>query len=234
MDFGSSDLPVAMVIFDCDGVLVDSEPLAMAVLLQTINDAGVQLEPEMAYKRFLGCSVATIDRIVRDEFGVAIPPQELDAMRHRILDVFRLNLQPIAGIHDAIAELEVPFCVASSSYPERVRLSLELTGLLDAFEPNVFSATMVERGKPAPDLFLYAAHTMGFDPGECLVVEDSPAGIQAAKSAGMRVCGFVGGSHAASNEHQSAIRKFEPDFLIADMLRLNEIVASTRTKRGDN
>ena len=120
----------------------------------------------------------------------------------------------------------MPFCVASSSQPERIRISLGVTGLLSRFEPNIFSATMVEDGKPAPDLFLYAAERMGIQRGACLVVEDSLAGISAAKSAGMRVFGFTGASHAVLPDYVTAMRGLEPDLIFDNMGALPDLIAA--------
>lgn len=218
--------PIELAIFDCDGVLVDSEPLAMRVLLETISEAGVTLEPALGYERFLGRSLATICAILSEEFGIDLTHDALDRMRHRLYDVFRQELKPIAGIHTTLDALPVPYCVASSSQLERIRLALDVTGLRSRFEPMVFSATMVSQGKPAPDLFLHAAKEMGVAPSRCLVVEDSPAGVKAAKLASMRVCGFTGGSHARADSHRKALEAIEPNHLIDDMHVLPELFRS--------
>ncbi len=188
----------ALVIFDCDGVLVDSEPISMAILRELLAERGLALAEADAYRRFLGRSLSSIAADLAETDGVAIGPAELEVFRTRLYGRFRAELSPIRGIAAALDALQAPFCVASSSQPERIRLSLELTGLLARFEPNIFSASMVARGKPAPDLFLHAAAQMGVDPGRCLVIEDSPAGLAAANAAGMRAFGFVGGAHADS------------------------------------
>jgi len=222
--------PVELVIFDCDGVLVDSEPLAMRVLLETIADAGLTVEPAIGYERFLGRSLATICGVLSEEFGVDLTHDALDRMRLRLYEVFREELQPIDGIHETLDALSVPYCLASSSQLERIRLALDVTGLRERFEPRVFSATMVSRGKPAPDLFLYAAEKMTTDPARCLVIEDSPAGVKAAKLAAMRVCGFTGGSHARTTSHRQKLEAIGPDYLIEDMRLLPELVG--RVKAG--
>ena len=214
-----------LVIFDCDGVLVDSEPISLRLLLETLEAAGLHLGQAEADALFLGRSLATTREIVEREYGLAVTDDALDAMRRALYAAFRAELRPIAHITEALDALPVPFCVASSSQPERVELSLAVTGLWPRFAGRAFSATMVARGKPAPDLFLFAAETLGYPPAACLVVEDSPAGIQAAKAAGMKVVAFTGGSHAATDEHRARIADLGPDAVIADMRLLPALVA---------
>ena len=213
-----------LVIFDCDGVLVDSEPLSLDVLIGILGDAGVEMDAEEATERFLGKSLKTMSSILHDDYGLAVDDRFLEQMRLDLYRRFRAELQPVPGIAEALDELDVARCVASSSQPERIRLSLSVTGLIDRFEPNIFSATMVSRGKPAPDLFLHASAAMGVAPDRCVVVEDSPAGITAAKSAGMRVVAFTGGSHARSPQHRAALLSLEPDALFDDMRELLQFV----------
>jgi HAD superfamily hydrolase (TIGR01509 family) len=209
--------PLGLVIFDCDGVLVDSEPLAMRVLLQMLSDAGVVMLPEEAYEAFLGKSLASVCAILRDERGVDLGADALERMRHDLNAVIRRDLQPIPGIAETLQGLDRPFCVASSSQPERIRLSLQITGLADYFGDHIFSATMVQRGKPAPDLFLFAAERMRVAPAHCMVVEDSPAGVAAAHEAGMRVVAFTGGSHARLPSHRRRLAALEPHAVLDDM-----------------
>lgn len=214
-----------LVIFDCDGVLVDSEPISVAVLLEILREAGVSIEPDEAYSRFLGRSMATIATSIEAEFGFAFTDTHLEDMRGRLYERFRRELRPVEGLTEAVAGLKAPRCVASSSQPERIRLSLGVTGLLDYFEPHIYSSTMVANGKPAPDLFLHAADAMGALPGNCVVIEDSPAGIEAAKRAGMRVLGFAGGSHAAPAGLRKAFDNLKPDLVFDDMRRLPALLA---------
>ena len=215
-----------LVIFDCDGVLVDSEPLSMRVLIETIAESGLVLPPDEAYRRFLGRSLASPTRQLSSEFGIDLTQSALERMRLRLYELFRRELRPVEGIETALDTIEIPFCVASSSQPERIRLSLSVTGLLPRFEPNIFSATMVSDGKPAPDLFLYAAEAMGATPSTCLVIEDSPAGIAAGRAAGMRVFAFAGASHASEPEHLAAIRGLEPDRIFDNMSALPELIGA--------
>lgn len=213
-----------LVIFDCDGVLVDSEPISITVLVEALAAAGVTMSEGEAHARFLGRSLKSMSEILHDDYGLAVDAAFLDAMRKALYERFRSELQPIAGIAETVDRLGVAHCVASSSQPERIRLSLSVTGLLDRFEPNIFSASMVKHGKPAPDLFLHASAAMGVEPRHCVVVEDSPAGITAAKSAGMRVVAFTGGSHARSPQHREALLKLKPDALFDDMRELLQFV----------
>lgn len=184
-----------LVIFDCDGVLVDSERLSIDVVRSVFAEAGWEISPQEIIGRFLGTSVANVRSHLEERLGGPVPEgweEELHA-RHR--EVFSQHLQAVPEVHGAIRALgDRPRCVASSSSPERIRHSLQLTGLWDEFfESHIFSASMVERGKPAPDLFLHAAGSLGFRPEQCVVVEDSRYGVQAARSAGMRALGFAGG-----------------------------------------
>lgn len=211
---------IDLVIFDCDGVLVDSEPLAMRVMLQMLGEAGVEIDSAAAYDAFLGKSLATVCEILRRDHGFDIDADALEDLRARLNAVLRAELQPMPGIAAALGQLGRPACVASSSQVERIRLSLRVTGLADFFGDDIFSATMVARGKPAPDLFLLAAERMHADPARCMVVEDSPAGIAAARDAGMRVLGFAGGSHARGAAHRRKLQALEPAGLFDDMLAL--------------
>ena len=148
---------IGLVIFDCDGVLVDSEPIALRLLLDTLAAGGVELTPAEADALFLGRSLATTREIVARDYGLTVTDAALDDMRRALYAAFRAELEPIPGIAETLDALPVPYCVASSSQPERVQLSLEVTGLWPRFAGRAFSSTMVARGKPAPDLFLHAA-----------------------------------------------------------------------------
>ena len=212
--------PPGLVIFDCDGVLVDSEPIALSLLLDTLARAGLPLDPEEARSRFLGKSLATTREILAADYALTLSDAALADMRHRLYTAFRADLAPIPHIAATLDALPCATCVASSSQPERIELSLTVTGLWPRFAGHTFSATMVARGKPAPDLFLYAANSMGYPAAACLVVEDSPAGITAAKAAEMRVVAFTGGSHATTDAHRAAIAALAPDALIDDMRAL--------------
>lgn len=211
-----------LLIFDCDGVLVDSEPLAMRVLLDTIAEAGLTIESESGYERFLGRDLATITELLSGEYGVDLTHSTLERMRQRLYELFRRELKPIPSIAAALDAIDLPCCVASSSQLDRVRLALQVTGLWSRFEPNIFTASMVARGKPAPDLFLHAAKAMKAEPADCVVIEDSASGVEAAQSAGMRVFAFTGGAHARRDAHRTALKALNPTLIFDDMLRLPE------------
>jgi FGGY-family pentulose kinase/HAD superfamily hydrolase (TIGR01509 family) len=212
--------PIRLVIFDCDGVLVDSEPLAMRVLLGAIQSQGIAVTPKDAYRDYLGRSLASISRMLNDSHGAPLGEAALEAMRHELHALYRRELKPSPWIVHALERLNVPYCVASSSGIERIRLSLEVTGLLPRFGDRIFSASMVERGKPAPDLFLHAAKQMGIAPEHCLVVEDSPAGMRAARAAGMRVFAYLGGGHIEASGLEAEIATLLPDARFRDMRAL--------------
>jgi HAD superfamily hydrolase (TIGR01509 family) len=213
-----------LVIFDCDGVLVDSEPLSIAVLIDMLGRMGVEMGEEEACERFLGRSLSTVTGTLKNEFGLSVGQDFLDHMRLDLYDRFSRDLKAIAGVGEALDKLTGRRCVASSSQLERIRLSLGLTGLLSKLEPHIFSATMVQNGKPAPDLFLYAASQMQVRPQDCIVIEDSPAGVSAAKAAGMAVFAFTGGSHAKLPSFRERLAALQPDVMFDAMADLVHLV----------
>ncbi|MER8545834.1 HAD family hydrolase [Mesorhizobium sp. M0018] len=214
-----------LVIFDCDGVLVDSEMLSVSALLEMIALAGGNVSEDIAYEHFLGKSMKSVREILASDFGLDLTEQHLTEMRSELMRRFRDELKPMPGIAQVLPRLGVPCCVASSGTLERIRYALDVTGLLGLLEPHLFSAAMVARGKPAPDLFLHAADKMRAAPRNCLVVEDSPAGIEAARAAGMRVLAFTGGSHTGNPALKARLASSEPDFIFADMLQLPDLIA---------
>lgn len=209
-----------LLIFDCDGVLVDSEPLSCRIDAEILTECGVPYTAEEVARDFTGVSVK--DQITRIELerGIRLPDDFTERLNRTLFKRFETDLKPIEGVRDAILSLPFPRCVASSSIPERIALSLRVTGLADLFE-NIFSSTQVERGKPAPDLFLHAANQMNARPEDCLVIEDSTAGVQAALAAGMRVIGFVGGSHCGP-EHAEKLRQAGAQAILHRMSMLAE------------
>ena len=221
-----------LVILDCDGVLVDSETISVGVLCEFVRGAGAEISEEQAYRLFLGRSMAAVRKLLRDDFALVPTLEQLDGLRLETFRRFRECLKPMPGIVEALARLEVRRCVASSSSLERIRLSLDLTGLLEMLEPHIYSASMVTRGKPAPDLFLHAAKAMGVRPEDCVVVEDSPAGMEAARQAGMRVFAFTGGSHAGHAALETKLAAFRPDRVFSDMRMLPDLVAEKPSRTG--
>ena len=188
-----------LVIFDCDGVLVDSETIFARVLGECLTEADFPATAEEALVLGFGKNRDTLTAAVATRFGRALPEGFFEAMRERTALVLERELKPIAGVAELLTALTAPRCVASNGHLQRVRERLTLTGLLRFFEPHVFSAMQVAAGKPAPDLFLLAASRLGALPPACIVVEDSVVGVAAAVAAGMPVVGFCGGSHCAKD-----------------------------------
>jgi len=185
-----------LIVFDCDGVLVDSELLASRLLAEALAAEGCPLTAAECRARFTGISIRSVIETIEAERGRPLPADFEERVRANDLAVFARELRAVPGVAEALARIPTPKCVASSGAPEKIRHSLTVTGLIGFFEPHLFSAHMVARGKPAPDLFLHAARRMGVAPARCVVVEDSAAGIRAARAAGMPVLGFAGGGHA--------------------------------------
>jgi HAD superfamily hydrolase (TIGR01509 family) len=188
-----------VVIFDCNGVLVDSEPLATAVVSQEFMRAGFALTPDIVARYFTGRRPADMFAEVEAAAGRKLPPDFAALVTSATLRRFRVELRATKHASYALSWLRGPKCVASSSSLDRIRVSLETTDLIRFFEPNLFSAGDVLKGKPAPDLFLHAAGKMKVEPRDCIVVEDSAVGVGAGVAAGMMVIGFVGGSHAGAH-----------------------------------
>jgi HAD superfamily hydrolase (TIGR01509 family) len=184
-----------LVIFDCDGVLIDSEVISARMLIAELRGYGVSIDLPYVTRHFLGRSYPTVLREVRETFGVTLPAHFEADYRARLLAAFVTDLAIMPGVADVIAGLNIPYCLATSSSPERLAHSLGLIGLDATFAGRAFTASRVARGKPAPDLFLLAASEMGADPARCLVIEDSETGVRAGLAAGMQVWRFTGGSH---------------------------------------
>ena len=184
-----------LLIFDCDGVLVDSEVLACRVLADALGDAGYAIGADACRDRFTGRSLSSVVAEVEAEWGGALPGDFLTDLRRRDAEAFERELEAIPGVRPSVEALGRRACVASSGGMLKIRHSLTVTGLIDLFEPHLFSAEQVDRGKPAPDLFLHAAAAMAVEPARAVVVEDSPTGVAAGVAAGMTVIGFLGGSH---------------------------------------
>ncbi len=182
-----------LVIFDCDGVLVDSERLSVRVDAIVLAELGWPLSEEEVVERFVGRSQAYMESEIEAHLGRPLPDRWEEETRPLYRQVFEAELKPVAGIVEALDAIDVPTCVASSSSHERIRHTLELTGLYDRFAGRIFSATEVANGKPAPDLFLHAAGRNRVEPAACAVVEDSRYGVEAARAAGMRPFGYAGG-----------------------------------------
>ena len=189
----------ALVIFDCDGVLIDSEIIFGRVLGQCLIAAEFPITMEEAMVLGFGKNRVTLTAEIETRFGRPPPDGFFETFRAHVDVAFAGELTAIPGIEDLLAILPAPRCVASNSHLDRVRHALSITRLLPLFEPHVFSASQVERGKPAPDLFLFAAQQFDAPLEQCIVVEDSAVGVQAAVAAGMPVVGFCGGAHCPAD-----------------------------------
>jgi HAD superfamily hydrolase (TIGR01509 family) len=186
--------PRLLVIFDCDGVLVDSEPIAARLTAEAVSELGWQMSPELAKAEFLGDTFANIIRRVEEKIGGEVPVDWPARSQANLLAALKRELTPVAGVRSAIAALiaaGATLAVASQGSHEKMQLTLSVTGLLPFFEGRIFSASQVKNPKPAPDLFLLAAETLGFEPRETVVIEDSTRGVKAALAAGMRVLGYT-------------------------------------------
>lgn len=213
-----------LLIFDCDGVLVDSEALACQVDADLLTGLGFPYTADAIKRQFVGVSFKDMVARIEAEHRRALPADFGERMDKVLFARFEAELQPIEDVRAAILALPHSRCVASSSTPARIALSLRVTGLDDLFE-HVFSATQVARGKPAPDLFLHAASRMGRPSDECIVIEDSPAGVQGAIAAGMRVIGFTGGGHCGP-DHAEKLRQAGASTIIGRMADLPDVVKS--------
>ncbi|MTE20417.1 HAD-IA family hydrolase [Streptomyces sp. TRM43335] len=184
-----------LVIFDNDGVLVDSEPISNRILAAYLTELGHPTTYEDSIRDYMGSAVHRIHDLILERSGQRLPDDFDDVFHGRVFDAFRSDLLPVPGVEEVLARLEaegVPYCVASSGSHERIRVALRTTGLHERFdEKRIFSSQDVGRGKPAPDLFLHAAEAMGTPADRCVVVEDSPLGVRAAVAAGMDVHGFT-------------------------------------------
>jgi HAD superfamily hydrolase (TIGR01509 family) len=205
-----------LIIFDCDGVLVDSELLSCQCLSEVLAEFGFALGVEQALDLFLGRSTAAIGQYYRER-GEILPDDFLPRLKARVFETFAGALQPIPGVGAVLSELKALRCVASSSDIDRVSLSLNVTGLAQHFDGRLYTAQMVRHGKPAPDLFLFAAGKMRADPSATLVIEDSVSGVRAGKAAGMTVWGFVGGSHYRARDGQAILSAAGADRVFARM-----------------
>jgi HAD superfamily hydrolase (TIGR01509 family) len=217
-------VPIDLVIFDCDGVLVDSEVISCRAHAETLTRHGYPITAEGVLRRFLGVSDREARLMVEGELGRNLPDDFETQMKQAALRMYADELRSIPHVAEAVAALGLPKCVASSGTPEKIRHGLTCAGLYDQFAPQIFSAVEVRRGKPAPDLFLFAAERMNASPGRCIVIEDSVPGVTGARSAGMTVLGFHGGSHCTPG-HGQMLRQAGADLTFDDMRQLPDLIA---------
>jgi len=210
-----------LVIFDCDGVLVDSEPVANRTLGQMLRELGLDLTQEQIFQSFVGYSLPHCMRVIESMLGRPPPESFLRDLQARTFAAFADELHAMPGIEQALDGLDaagVPYCVASSGDHEKMNTTLGITGLLPRFAGRIFSVTQVAHGKPAPDVYLFAARQLGAEPSACVVVEDTPPGVQAGVAAGMTVFGFCAHTPQQKLQAAGAHRTFE------DLRRLREML----------
>jgi HAD superfamily hydrolase (TIGR01509 family) len=208
-----------LVIFDCDGVLVDSERIAIRVEAEFLAELGWPLTEAEIVERFMGHTSEYMDEAIEAQLGSRLPQDWKDQFHRRYRDAFAAELVPVEGILEVLDQLTVPTCVASSGSHDKLRFTLGHTGLYERFEGRIFSGYEVANGKPAPDLFLHAAARMGADPARCAVVEDTLYGVLAARAAGMRAFGYAGGLSSPERLEGEATVVFE------DMRKLPRLLA---------
>jgi HAD superfamily hydrolase (TIGR01509 family) len=180
-----------LVIFDCDGVLVDSDRISLRVQAEWISALGLKISYEDCVRDFLGLGMPATLRILTDRLGGPLPTGWEEDLNAAVREAFRSELQPVPGVVEALEAIDLPTCIASSGSQEKMRFTLGLTGLWDRFAGRIYSGDDVQRGKPAPDLFLHAASRMSTSPHRCVVIEDSPFGVVGARAAGMSVLGYT-------------------------------------------
>jgi HAD superfamily hydrolase (TIGR01509 family) len=213
-----------LVIFDCDGVLVDSEVISCRTHAEILSAHGYPITTEQVFDRFLGRSLRQATIEIEADLGRKLPDDFAAQLQDRMFGAFEADLQAVIGITQALDAIDLPVCVASSGSHERMRVSLGATRLHDRFAPHIFSSSQVANGKPAPDLFLFAAAQMQAKPAACVVVEDSVAGITGAVAAGMTVLGFHGGSHCGP-EHAATLQAAGATTTFDDMSQLPALIA---------
>ncbi len=213
-----------LVIFDCDGVLVDSERLSASVLTGMMAELGFVVTPEVFREDFLGRSFVAAAQRAEQRSGRKLPDGFQLQYRQRLLERMRQELKPMPGVEQVLGGMTARFCLATSSSPERLAVSLGVTGLARYFEGKCFTASEVTNGKPAPDLFFHAAASLGVAASRCLVIEDSEMGVLAAQAAGMAVWHFAGGSHMLDGYRMP--ESITPEATMQDMQMLARSLAA--------
>lgn len=195
---------VKCIIFDCDGVLVDTEKIGNGILLEMAQEHGFEMELEDAYRYFNGRSLKDCFCHIEEAIGQNLPKTFENEYREKSFEAFRTQVKPMEGVEDFINNLKIPYCVASSGPVEKIRLNLEVAGLLDKFENKIYSSYQIDSWKPEPGIFLHAAKEMGFEVKDCIVVEDSKSGVKAGISGGFKVYGLVNGFNNEDLEEEGA------------------------------
>ena len=220
-----------LIIFDCDGVLVDSEVISCRAHAATLTRHGYPITEDQVLDRFLGVSDREARMIIEAELGRGLPDDFEAQVKQATLQRYADDLRPVPYVGEAVAAIELPKCVASSGTPEKIRHGLTCAGLYDVLAPHIFSASQVKRGKPAPDLFLFAAEQMKALPARCVVIEDSIPGVTGAVAAGMTVLGFHGGSHCRLG-YADALRAAGAAVTFDDMRQLPGLIGQIASLRA--
>lgn len=208
---------IDLVIFDCDGVLVDSELITNTVFANMLNEFGISVTLEDMFEKFVGHSMSYCLDLIEDLLGKEVPEGFVQNFTDRNAIALNKDLKAVDGIKEVLNQLIIPYCVASSGTHEKMQMTLGITNLLSYFEGKIFSVTEVKRGKPYPDVFLYAAEKMGVEPSKCAVVEDTPIGAKAGIAAGMKVFGYAKLMSAHKLEQEGAI-------IFRDMQQLSNLL----------
>ena len=208
------------IIFDCDGVLVDSETISAKIFKEMAEDLGFRMNFNYAMEKFTGVSMKKNLKFIEDNIEGTLPAHFEQEFRKRTYDLFKTDLKPINGIHNLLNKINVPVCVASSGPVEKIKISLTTTNLIDKFKNNIFSCYEIGSWKPEPGIYLHTARKMGFEPCECAVIEDSEAGIKAAKSGGFDVFALADKRKKSRFEKLGANVFFSMDEL-HDLLKIN-------------
>lgn len=196
---------VKCIIFDCDGVLVDTEEIGNGILLSMAAEHGFKMKIEEAYSNFNGHNLKDCFRYIENKIGKKLPETFESEYRERTFEAFKTQVKPMDGVMNFIKKLKIPYCVASSGPVDKIRLNLEVAGLLDKFEGKIFSSYQINSWKPEPGIFLHAAKKMGFEVQDCIVIEDSKAGVKSGITGGFKVYGFANGFNNNDLKEEGAI-----------------------------
>jgi len=220
---------VELVIFDCDGVLVDSEPIANRVLAGQLHRIGMSIPESEVMRRFVGKTRDQCLALAAEIRGHALPERFGADWDAALFEALRKEVKSMPGVPEVLRELSIPHCVATNGMPDRVRVTLASAGLLPCFEGRIFTSADVANPKPAPDLFLHAAASMKAAPAKCVVVEDTPTGVRAGSAAGMRVLGYIGSS---STSEAGALERAGAAAVFDDMSRLPALLRAQTERSG--
>ncbi|MCL1046751.1 HAD-IA family hydrolase [Shewanella electrodiphila] len=206
---------IDLIIFDCDGVVIDSEIISAQVLINELIPFGIKIDIDYVQRHFLGCNFKSVKQKLNLNFDLQLPDYFESQYRQKLVKKFATSLMTTSGFTEFVNQLEIPYCIATSSSKTRTNKALEIVGLTHLFNStNIFTAEAVSNGKPAPDLFLHAAKSMKVNPENCLVIEDSFFGVSAAISAKMQIVHYIGGQHLT--ESFTIVSQTFPDIPVLD------------------